>query len=337
MRMNMQKWKDSIVASRSRVAIPLMTHPGISLTGHTVLEAVTNPRWHYEAVRVVAQSYATGAATMMMDLSVEAEAFGAEVRFTDDEVPFVVGHCVRELESIERLAIPKLTAARVGQRLEASRLAAEGITDRPVLAGCIGPFSLAARLYDVTEIMTAILIEPDGILSLVEKCTQFLTSYAMASKQLGANGILIAEPVAGVLSSDLCTQFSSDFVRKIVHFVQDENFLVILHNCGDTDPLVNSMLGTGAGGLHFGNRCDIVKALGQLPADTLVLGNIDPVGVFKSADPQTVRLETLQLLEATKEYPNFALSSGCDVPPHVPLENIDAFFLALREFNEGRH
>ena len=336
MKRNMRTWIDSVLQSRKRLAIPVMTHPGIALRGNTVLATVTNPRLHFEAVQAVAQTYPTGASTMIMDLSVEAQAFGAEVRFGDNEVPSVVGRCVDDAASIDRLAVPGLDEARVGQWLEASRLAAQTISDRPVLAGCIGPFSLAARLYDVTEVMTAILIEPDSILMLLEKCTQFLISYVQAFKAAGANGILIAEPVAGVLSSDLCTEFSSVFVKRIVDAVQDEGFLVILHNCGDTDTLVSSMHGTGAGGLHFGNRCDIVKALAQIPQDTLVFGNIDPVGVFKSASSQAVRSETLQLLRAAKKYSNFILSSGCDVPPDVPLENIDAFFQALSDYNEGR-
>ena len=35
-----------------------------------------------------------------------------------------------------------------------------------------------------------------------------------------------------------------------------------------------------------------------------------------------------------KQYPNFVLSSGCDTPPHTPMENIDAFFKALDDFNK---
>jgi uroporphyrinogen decarboxylase len=169
----------------------------------------------------------------------------------------------------------------------------------------------------------------------LEKCTRFLISYVKAFKDVGANGILMAEPVAGVLSADLCTEFSSNFVTRIVDAAQDENFMVILHNCGDTDTLVQSMHATGAAGLHFGNRCDIVKALAQIPGDTLVFGNIDPVGIIKSGSPDSVRSDTLKLLQATKAYPNFVLSSGCDIPPHVPLENIDAFFGALSGFNAG--
>jgi uroporphyrinogen decarboxylase len=336
MQRNMIEWKQSVVSSKKRIAVPVMTHPGIVLRGNTVLATVTNPRLHFEAVQAVAQKYPTGASTMIMDLSVEAEAFGASVRFADDEVPSVTGRRVEDAASIGELAIPDLSQARVAQWLEASSLAARAISDRPVLAGCIGPFSLAARLYDVTEILTAILIEPESILLLLEKCTKFLISYVNAFKAAGANGILIAEPVAGVLSADHCSEFSSAFVRQIVRMVQDDHFLVILHNCGDTDTLVPSMLSTGAGGLHFGNRCAIVKALGQIPRETLVFGNLDPVGVFKSGTPNFMRSETFKLLQSTRDFPNFVLSSGCDVPPNVPLENIDAFFSALNDFNSGK-
>ena len=329
----MIEWKERILHSQQRIAVPVMTHPGIDFTGHTVLETVRDPELHYAAVRAVTGAYRTGASTMIMDLSVEAEAFGASVRFSEDEVPAVTQRCVQDTESIEQLKIPSLQSARVGQWIEASRLAANGIVDRPVFAGCIGPFSLAARLYDVSEILTAILIEPDSILTLVEKCTQFLISYVNAFKSAGTNGVLIAEPVAGVLREDQCTQFSSDFVKRIVQSAQDEHFSVILHNCGDTDTLVYSMLGTGAAGLHFGNRCNIIQALEKLPSDTLVFGNLDPVGVFKSGTPETVKRETSQLLGSTRAFPNFILSSGCDVPPNVPLANIEAFFAALESYN----
>ena len=91
MKRNMRTWRDSVLQSRKRLAIPVMTHPGIALRGNTVLATVTNPRLHFEAVQAVAQTYPTGASTMIMDLSVEAQAFGAEVRFGDNEVPSVVG------------------------------------------------------------------------------------------------------------------------------------------------------------------------------------------------------------------------------------------------------
>ena len=75
------------------------------------------------------------------------------------------------------------------------------------------------------------------------------------------------------------------------------------------------------------------EALKEVPADALAMGNLDPVSLFKMAGPATVKEATLQLLEATRAYPNFILSSGCDIPPLTPSANIDAFYAALEEFN----
>jgi uroporphyrinogen decarboxylase len=33
-------------------------------------------------------------------------------------------------------------------------------------------------------------------------------------------------------------------------------------------------------------------------------------------------------------YPNFVISSGCDIPPATPWENLDAFFAAVEEYYE---
>ena len=35
------------------------------------------------------------------------------------------------------------------------------------------------------------------------------------------------------------------------------------------------------------------------------------------------------LLESAAYYPNFVLSTGCDTPPGVPVENIRSFFEAV--------
>lgn len=336
MKTSMTEWKASILHSKDRLAMPLMTHPGITLTGYSVREAVTDHQIHLKAIAAVAKRFPTAVGTLIMDLSVEAEAFGAAVRFGEDEVPSIISRTVDSAEAVEQLAIPDLKSGRLPQWIAASKLAARTIDDRPVFAECIGPLSLAARLFDVSETMTSILIEPDTILALVDKCTQFLTSYCNAFKSAGANGIVMAEPVAGILSEQLCHEFSSKFIRRIVQEVQDDDFFVILHNCGETDQLIGSMQSTGAAGLHFGNRGDVVRDLSKVPADTLVFGNIDPVGVLKQGTPEDVHRETASLLERTRGFRNFVLSSGCDVAPGTPLGNIDAFFAALKQFNQGR-
>ena len=74
------------------------------------------------------------------------------------------------------------------------------IDDRPVLAGAIGPFSLAGRLMDVNEVMILCYEEPELVHAVLEKVTQFIISYVAAFKEAGADGVVLAEPLAGLLS-----------------------------------------------------------------------------------------------------------------------------------------
>ena len=73
--------------------------------------------------------------------------------------------------------------------------------------------------------MTAILFELEGSHELLQICTDFLKKYARAFKDAGCNGIIIAEPAAGLLAEKECNEFSSWYVKQIVDHVQDENFI----------------------------------------------------------------------------------------------------------------
>lgn len=330
---NMKEWCREVMASPERIAIPIMTHPGIELCGKTVKQAVTNGEIHAEAIRKLNEAYPAAASTVIMDLTVEAECFGAEIVFTENEVPNVVGRLVQDHASISALQVPSIHSGRMPEYLKANKLAAEFITDKPVFGGCIGPFSLAGRLYDMSEMMMALYMEPDTIRLLLEKCTEFITSYLRAMKETGVNGVIIAEPAAGLVSNEDCSSFSSTYITRIVEELQDDHFMIVLHNCGNTGHCTAAMIETKAAGLHFGNKIDMAGVLQECPEDILVMGNIDPVGIFKMASPEKIKQETLSLLQKTSQWKNFILSSGCDVPPEVPMENITAFYEALNEYN----
>ena len=333
MKMNMKRWVADVIRQREVTALPVMTHPGIEMNGHTVREAVSNGRVHYEAVMTLTRRYPAVAAATIMDLTTEAEAFGTEIAFSDEAVPAVVGHMLPDVESINRLQVPSLSAGRISQYLKANLLAAREIIDRPLFAGCIGPFSLAGRLYDMSGIMMLIYENPDAAHTLLAKCTQFIEKYCQALKQTGANGVMMAEPAAGLMSNDDCQNFSSAYVKYIVNKVQDENFIVILHNCGNTGQCTQAMVSTGAAAYHFGNKCKMEEVIKDVPPTALAMGNIDPVSIFKDGMPFQMRQTVTDLLEKMRPYPNFVLSSGCDTPPHTPLANVDAFFESLADFN----
>ena len=330
---NMKQWLSDMIASDRKTALPILSFPSVSLLGVTVQELISDSDRQAQGMKLVADRVKTAAAVSLMDLSVEAECFGATIRVSDDEVPTVIGCLVKDENEANNLQIPAVGTARSGLYVESIRKAVEIITDRPVLAGIIGPFSLAARLLDVNEIMVACYEDPDTVHIVLEKATTFLIEYAKAYKTAGANGIVMAEPVAGLLSPALEKEFSAPYVKQIVEAVQDDSFIVIYHNCGDNTPLMcKSILSTGAAAYHFGNSIDMYDMMAKMPSDTVVMGNVDPAGVLRQGTPAIVREATLNVMNLCCRYPNFVVSSGCDIPPATPWENIEAFFAAVEEY-----
>ncbi len=336
MKRDMNAWLQALKNDISKRPLPILSFPCVSLLGCTVRELISDSDKQAEGMRKVAERTNAAAAVSLMDLSVEAECFGATVRFSDDEVPTVTGRLIESAEEAEALVVPQVGAARSGLYIDAIRKAVPEITDRPVFAGIIGPFSLAARLLDVSEIMMDCYDDPDMVHTVLEKVTQFLIEYAKAYKEAGANGVMMAEPVAGLLSPALEEEFSAPYVKRITDAVQDESFLMIYHNCGDNTPrMVDSLLTIGAAAYHFGNSVDMKEMLEKFPPEIPVMGNIDPAGMLRLGTPEAVRKATLALLKDCSGYKNFVLSSGCDIPPMSPWDNLDAFFKAAEEFYEG--
>lgn len=334
--MDMQEWIESIIASETRKAFPLMPAAGLTLTGIRITDIVGDGSKQAECLIALAARYRSAAAISFMDLSVEAEAFGSEIVMLGDELPTVQGKIVANPEEARALRVPEVGRGRTAEYLKAARLAAERINDRPVFGCHIGPFSLAGRLCGMTEALMNIHMNPDSLHQVLRKCTEFLIAYAKAFRDAGVDGIVMAEPAAGLISPAQCDAFSSAYVAEFVEKVQDRSFMVILHNCGSSPRHVPSMVSTGALGLHFGNAVDMAKVMPQMPEDRLGLGNIDPSGVFRGGTIETVREETAGLLQKTEGFRNFIISSGCDIPSGTPLENIDAFFETLKEYNASK-
>ena len=307
--MNMQAWLQEIIQNPKKSSIPILSFPCVSLMNITVRDLVESSELQAEGMCRVAKRLPTAASVSMMDLSVEAEAFGAPVRFSDMEVPTVTGAIVKSPEDAEALAVPEVGAGRTGIYVEAIRRACLRITDRPVFAGVIGPYSLAGRLLDVVEIMISCLRKPDMVHRVLEKSTEFLIPYIQAYKEAGANGIVMAEPLTGLLPPDMAAAFSEPYVKRIIDAVQTEDFLVVYHNCGNnTIFMIDSILRVGAGAYHFGNAISMKEMMPHIPPHVLAMGNVDPAGQFVNGSVESIKTETKRIMEECRAYPNFMIS-----------------------------
>ncbi len=332
MKFNKAAFISQILSSGKRKAIPIMTSPGIELIGAKPRDVFQDGELQFKCIKALVAECPADMHVTFMDLSIEAEAFGSSITYSDHENPTVSAPLASDAGAIAALKVPAVGTKRTAEVIKCAKLCAENL-ERPTLCGIIGPYSLAGRLADMTEMMMLAAGEPETAHALLAKTTEFLTGYLKALKATGVAGVLIAEPAAGLLSPDMCQEFAADYVRKIIAGVKDESFMVVLHNCGKTEKQVDALRSTGADAIHVGNAVDILDILPQVPADYPVMGNLDPVNVFKTMDTDSVYRKTAELLERTSGYRNYVLSSGCDLPPAVPIANVKAFFRALNDYN----
>jgi uroporphyrinogen decarboxylase len=331
--MNMYNWLEQQIYAERKKALPILSFPAVQYLHITVRELVADSSEQAIGMRLIADNYDMPAAMSYMDLSVEAEAFGAHTVYAADEIPTIIGRLVSNEEEAEALEIPKLGTGRTGSNIDAIKKARTLIKDRPVIAQCIGPFSLAGRLMNVNDILLQCYEEPELIHMVLRKATDFIIKYVSEYKREGADGITIAEPLAGLLSPQLVEEFSNDYIRELVETVQDKHFITIYHNCGNSVPhLIKSIVDIGCYALHFGDSVDMLEMLEQIPRNYLVMGNVSPAKTFKGGTAEQVRLDTLRLLHKCGDYNNFIISSGCDIPPGVDLDNVDAFFRTVEGY-----
>ncbi len=330
--MDMKNWLNDLKNGKNRKAIPILSFPSVQLMDIDVLQLISDSDLQAEGMKRIADRTDTLASVSMMDLSVEAEAFGSAVRFSQDEVPTVTGHIVSTLEEARALKVPETGAGRTGCYVDAIRKASGMITDRPVFAGTIGPFSLAGRLLDVSEAMVLCYEEPEIVREVLDKATAFIIRYILAYKAAGANGVIIAEPLAGLLSPELNDGFSVPYMRRIVEEVRSDDFAVIYHNCGNAvKDLIHSIITIGASAYHLGNAVRMKEILERVPPDILLMGNLSPSEI-RTGTPDSVREAARALLHECGSHPNFIPSTGCDIPPMSSWANIDAFLDAVREY-----
>lgn len=329
--MNIKKWLNEQIRQENKKPIPLLFYPCAELLGMKVSDLLSDSDAQARGLKAIADKYDVGALVRLAELWVEAEAFGAKIIISENNFPVISGKVLSSIEDVDMLEIPEIGAGHTGIFIEAIKKACSLVIDRPIFAGMTGPFSLCGCLMDITEMMMSCYDDPHMTHKFLGKVTDFLIRYCKAYKNSGAAGVIMAEPSSSMLSPDLMDEFSNTYINKIIDEVQDDNFIIIYHNCGNIMPHLDAICRIKAAGYHFGDAVDMAEVLEKVSEDVLVMGNISPLQ-FKSGTPKSIRKATLHLLNECGKKPNFIISSGCDIPPLTPWENIDSFIETVNEF-----
>src|SRR3990172_7886947 len=138
-----------ILGSQQRLAMPVGVYSGLQLTGKTVAKATNDYMVQVNSILALYDRNPSPFLQTAMDLSIEAEAFGAQVRFDEGEIPTVIGRLVISREDLTKLFAPKIGHKRTNVPLSVVAYLKEHMDGKDgfVLGSMICPFFVVLRLF----------------------------------------------------------------------------------------------------------------------------------------------------------------------------------------------
>lgn len=119
--MNMTNWIEQMIYTENKRPLPILTFPAVQHLYVTTRELVASPEHQAVGMRIISDHYDMPAAMGYMDLSVEAEAFGAHTVYSADEIPTIIGRLVATEADAEALKVPRWARAAPASTSRASR------------------------------------------------------------------------------------------------------------------------------------------------------------------------------------------------------------------------
>ena len=317
---------DTVKSSEKILCAPFASFPGTALTNSTVKENLNNGELQATSIIALQKICDFDVVFPMMDLTVEADAMGACINWEIDELPAVTGKTIIDANDVKSLPIPEIGEGnRLGVFVETCKKLKIEFSDKWVLGYILGPFSIAGRLMGMTEISIALKLEPELVHQVLEKVTALIEKYAYALLDTGIDGLVILEPASGMLDENDANEFSNNYIKRIVNLIKDKGKIPVLHNCGRVLHLVESLCATGIQALHVGSVTEPYDIYPRVPENIVLMGNLNPTEIFLRGTPEKVCEATINLLTQMAVYNRFVISSGCDIPPGTPIENLKAF------------
>ena len=264
----------------------------------------------------------------------EPSAFGAKSIWTEYNLPHAdrIISDIAEVNSVKE-PNPKTDGLLpfVLQRLVNYRPEIEAAGCEVKFAIARGPLNIASFLMGTTELMMAMMMDPEGTHRLLDLITRFTVNWLELQKTTipTIEGILILDDIVGFVGDDECRTFAVPYIQRI--FKAFDSKVNFFHN--DAQGLISTPyleeMGVNLFNFSFEHTLSEIRELAG-PSVTL-LGNLPPRDVMAAGTPQQVYEQTQAMYRSVEEKSRIVWSVGGGMPPNVSTENIRAFIDALKD------
>ena len=187
----------------------------------------------------------------------------------------------------------------------------------PIVAGIIGPFTIAGALVDTVPLLKATFKTPEKMRPFLDMAEKAGTALAKALIDAGAD-IISCEDMTASPELIIPKTYASYELEYQTRQFEAIPVPKILHICGNVDPIVEWMGQTGAEILSLEPKASGKLAREKCGPDVILMGGVDTATTLFMKDADTVRRGCEESIADGIQI----LAPGCAVAPATSTENL---------------
>jgi len=303
----------------------------------------TNPELACEVTMQPLERFPLDAAILFSDILTIPDAMGLGLYFETGEGPRF-RKPVRTAADVKALAVPD-PEAELRYVMDAVRLIRRTLDNRLPLIGFSGsPWTLATYMVEGGSTKTfsrskgMLYNEPQLMHRMLDTVADAVIAYLNAQIAAGAQAVMIFDTWGGVLTPQDYSDFSLQYMRKIVAGLTREyegaKVPVILFTKGGCQWL-EIMADTGADALGLDWSTDLAVARKRVGDRVALQGNLDPAVLY--ASPDVIRDKVAAVLAAYGKGSGHVFNLGHGITPDVNPEHAGVLVDAVHELSKQYH
>lgn len=259
-------------------------------------------------------------------VGVIAEAFGSVYQYSSERLPELDLPLIENLTQTSGLVVPNPKQdGLLPQYIEAMRILYDQAGDRlPVFAFIPCPFTTAAGLRGVSNLLMDLITDPEPIHEMLKICARACIELADAAMHVGALPVLVDPLASGsVISPRAFRAFALPYTKLVIDYLHRFDLDITLHICGDTSRILEPICETGADLLSF-DLVDPGQIVREVGDKIRLVGNTPPSQLLSSSN-QNIERNAVDIAKTLMDAPKgYVLSTGCEVPLHADRSRLNA-------------
>ncbi len=267
----------------------------------------------------------------LVDLSVECEAWGANLVYPENEAahPDYKNPRIKDLE--DYASIKKINW-RSGRRMQmhydvCKILVEEKGHELPIIPFVFGPLGTLSMLRNQQDLYLDIYDDKDAVLAAAREINETLKEYCTDLAKLGVPAIMLDTLFSSgsIMSKDMWLEMEGVLVAELADVIRANNAMVMVHNCGERiyfDAQIKTMKPVAISFLYPPDDCSSFEETKQKYGDQVALiGCVTPSSASPDyASDEQWEKECKKGIDAMAKGGGFMLATGCEYPANAPLD-----------------